>query len=71
MVQQRLALPGTFPGAVQQTISLVHNSFYLVLDRLTQLVRVMHKAHALLTSSASHLRSPGHTSSASELILVT
>ncbi len=57
MVHRYLTVPGSFPGAVQKTISLVHNSFYLVLDRLTQLVGVVHKAHALLTSSASHLRS--------------
>ena len=57
MVHRYLTVPGSFPGAVQKTISLVHNSFYLVLDRFTQLVGVVHKAHALLTSSASHLRS--------------
>ncbi len=60
MVQQCLTVPGTFPGAVQKTISLVHYSFYLVLDRLTQLVGVVNKAHALLTSSASHLHSQCH-----------
>ena len=54
-------VPGAFPGTVQQTISLMHNSLYLVLHTLAQPVWIMNETHALLTTSASYLHS--HTPS--------
>ncbi len=54
-VYECVCIPGALSRTVQKAICLMHNSLYLMLDALPQLVGIMNEAHALLTGPASYL----------------